>query len=132
MSKIDVIYCRVSTDEQSKDDKYSLDLQTDRCLDLLSRLNSDNEPKIFHEDYSGYEESRPELDKVKELINAGQVQRLLFLQVDRLSRKASHIDNLRDNYFIPHDIEVYSTDLNKWEWTPHQIYMQQQNNMLII
>lgn len=121
----DVIYTRVSTDEQGKDDKYSLDLQADRCLDLLSNIGSDNELKIFREDYSGYEESRPELNKVKGLMKAGQVQRLLFLRVDRLSRKSSHIDNLRENYFIPHDIEVYSTDLNKWEWTPHQIYMQQ-------
>lgn len=124
MSKFDVIYCRVSSDEQAGETKTSIPEQEARCRDYLSRIGCDN-IKVFQEDYSGFEFERPELDKIRMLIKEGKVHSITFLRVDRLSRQSGHLDQLREGYFRPYGIEVHSPgDLGKWEWTPSHIYLQ--------
>lgn len=121
---LDIAYARVSTDEQAKDGKTSLIEQESQCKERLHRLGYDN-IKVFLEDFSGYEYNRPELNKIKELITAGKVRSLCALRVDRLSRQAGHLDQLREAYFIPYDIEVHTCDaLGHWQWTPDSIFMQ--------
>lgn len=122
--KFDLIYVRVSTDEQAGENKSSLDEQEEKGQEFLARLGYDN-PKVFREDYSGFSFDRPELDKIKTLMAEDKVRSLTFWRVDRLTRKSGHLDQLRELYFMPHEIEVYSPfDLGKWEWTPSHIHMQ--------
>lgn len=123
MSKLNIIYSRVSTEEQASDSKTSLSDQTEKCRDYLAKLGYDNILE-FQEDHSGYDYNRPELDKVKELIQAGKVRSLTFLRVDRLTRQPGHLDELREGYFIKYNVEVHSTDLGAWTWAPSNVFMQ--------
>ena len=120
----DVIYSRVSTDEQAKDGKTSIGEQIEGCKNLLSNQGLTNF-KIFQEDFSGFEYDRPELDKIKELIADGKVRSFAVLRVDRLCRKVSVLEKLRDGYFKPLDIQVFSTDMGKWQWNPQQESLQE-------
>lgn len=124
MNKFDVIYCRVSTDEQAGETKTSIPEQEAKCRDSLNRIGYSN-IRVFQEDYSGFEFERPELDKIRNLIKEDKVRSITFLRVDRLSRQSGHLDQLREGYFRPYGIEVYSPgDLGKWEWTPSHIFLQ--------
>lgn len=73
MSQIDIIYCRVSTDEQTSNT--SLPEQEQSCKEYLTRLGYTNF-HIVKEDYSGFSfaSDRPELSKVLELIKSGKVR----------------------------------------------------------
>lgn len=124
MSKMDIIYCRVSTDEQAGEYKTSIPEQEQKCAEYLGRIGY-NHVHVFREDYSGYEFERPELDKIRALMKEGKVRSLTFLRVDRLGRQSGHLDQLRTGYFIPYGIEVHSVaDLGKWDWSPSHIYLQ--------
>lgn len=121
---LDIIYSRVSTDDQSRDDKVSLDEQIECCQEYLARMSLTNF-KVYREDHSGFEFDRPELDKIKALIEAKQVRSLTFLRVDRLTRKPAHLDQLRDRFLMPYQVQVHSPhDLGQWNWTPASIHMQ--------
>lgn len=121
---LDIIYSRVSTDEQAGENKTSQDEQIEKSKDYLTRLGLTNW-MVFKEDHSGFEYNRPELDKIKELIMQGKVRSLTFWRVDRISRKSGHMDQLREGYFMPFNVEVHSPfDLGKWLWTPSHVHMQ--------
>lgn len=123
MTKLDIIYTRVSTDEQATESKTSIPEQEAKCRDYLKPIGLSN-IQVFREDYSGFSFERPELDKIRKLIRENKVRSLTFLRVDRLNRQSGHLDQLREGYFIPFGVEVYSTDLGKWEWTPNHIFLQ--------
>ena len=123
MKLFDIIYARVSTSEQAKDDKVSLPEQEQKCREYLSKFGYDN-IKVFYEDYSGYDFERPQLDKIRELIERGRVRSLTFARVDRLSRKPGHLEQLREGWLIPFDVEVHSCDLNQWSWSSTHVYLQ--------
>lgn len=110
----DVVYCRVSTDEQTGNT--SLPDQETRCRDYLERLGLDN-VLVFKEDFSGFEQSRPELNKILDLMRQGKVRSFIALRVDRICRKIGILEALREQYFKPLGIEVHTLDLMRWQWT---------------
>ena len=121
---LDVVYARVSTDEQAGENKTSLDEQIEKSQDYLTRLGLTNF-LVFREDYSGFEYDRPKLNEIRELIQQGKVRSFTFWRVDRISRKSGHLEQLREGYFIPFNVEIHSPfDLGKWMWTPSHIHMQ--------
>lgn len=121
----DVIYARVSTDEQAKDGKTSIDEQIAACKPYLERLDLTNW-LVFKEDFSGFEEDRPELDKIKELIKAGKVRSFTALRVDRLCRKSGILERIRDGYFKPYGVQVHTVqDLGQWLWNPNHETLQE-------
>lgn len=111
---IDIIYCRVSTDDQTSNT--SLPDQESKCRDYLGRLGFDN-VMIFREDYSGFEFNRPELSKVLTLMRQGKVRSFTALRVDRICRSSGVLEQLREGYFKPLGIKVHTLDLMEWSWS---------------
>lgn len=119
----DIVYCRVSTDDQVSNT--SLPDQEAKCRDYLERLGLDN-VLVFKDDYSGFELNRPELKRVIDLMKQGKVRSFIALRVDRICRRTGILDELRERYFMPLGIQVYTLDLGEWQWTPAHIIIQNQ------
>lgn len=79
-----IIYARVSTDEQAESGT-SIDNQVDKSLAYAAALNM-NVVTIFKEDYSGKPLDRPELNKVRDMLRAGQADNLIVYKTNRLDR----------------------------------------------
>ena len=79
-----VIYSRVSSDDQA-DNGTSLDTQEARCL-ALAEAKGWEVVGVYREDYTGFEISRPELDKVRQRVRNDEVDVLLCFAVDRFTR----------------------------------------------
>lgn len=82
-----ILYCRVSTDEQSEG--CSLDIQ-ERYLRAQCLNRGDDVVDVYREDYSakGHELNRPEFKKLYTYCqkHRGEVDKVLFLRWDRYSR----------------------------------------------
>jgi len=115
MNKLDIIYCRVSTDEQVSNT--SLGQQEETCRAYIERVFDTPNILVLKEDYSGFERIRPELSKIIDLIRQGKVRSFTALRVDRICRKTGILEELRDRYFKPLGIEVHTLDLMRWQWT---------------
>lgn len=79
-----IIYARVSTDEQAESGT-SIDNQVEKSLAYAAALNM-NVVAIFKEDYSGKPLDRPELNKVRDMLRAGQADNLIVYKTNRLDR----------------------------------------------
>lgn len=79
-----IIYARVSTDEQAESGT-SIDNQVDKSLAYTAAQNM-NVVAIFKEDYSGKPLDRPELNKVRDMLRAGQADNLIVYKTNRLDR----------------------------------------------
>lgn len=79
-----IIYARVSTDEQAESGT-SIDNQVDKSLAYAAALNM-NVVAILKEDYSGKPLDRPELNKVRDMLRAGQADNLIVYKTNRLDR----------------------------------------------
>ena len=81
-----IVYCRVSSDEQTLGS--SLQVQEERIC-RYCEANGYNIIKVYKEDESAKTfEKRPEMMRIVDYIkkNKGKVQKLLFLRWDRFSR----------------------------------------------
>lgn len=83
--KTDVIYARYSSELQRSE---SIQDQVRRCRDGLDRMGIDHDhfEVVGDEAVSGTLESRPGLDRVKALIRAGRLGRLVVTEQSRLTR----------------------------------------------
>ena len=79
-----IIYARVSTDEQAETGT-SLNNQVERSLAYADALGL-KVVNIFREDYSGKTLERPELVKVRELLQNGQAEHVIAYKPNRLDR----------------------------------------------
>lgn len=123
MEKLDVVYGRVSTEDQTSNT--SLGDQEQKCIEYLTRLGLTN-IVVYKEDYSGFEFSRPELNKILDLMRQGKVRSFTSLRVDRISRKVGVLERLREQFFIPLEIKVHTLDLFEWNWSTAHVAMQDQ------
>jgi site-specific DNA recombinase len=82
------LYCRVSTDNQEREGT-SLQTQLDNCLAYCQGKDYDVSYR-FSEAYSGLSLERPELDKLRELIRAEQIDVVVVYSLDRLTRDPGH------------------------------------------
>jgi site-specific DNA recombinase len=85
------IYCRVSTKRQ-KEEGASLFTQQEQCL-AYAKQHSLEVPEqfIFTEDWTGATLDRPQLESVRSLVRAREIQALIVYSTDRLSRNPIHI-----------------------------------------
>lgn len=84
-----VVYARVSSEDQAKG--YSLPTQVEECLALAKREGyTVPEGYIFQEDITGTTLERPELRKVRELVNTKVIQAVIVHDPDRLARKLGY------------------------------------------
>src|SRR6266516_1371384 len=90
MSKLAAIYARVSSDRQ-KEDKTIASQTT--CLREYAQTQGYTVPpdRVFEDEgYSGATLARPGLERLRDLVSAGQVQAILVYGPDRLSRKYAY------------------------------------------
>jgi len=90
MSKLAAIYARVSSDRQ-KEDK-TIASQTTSLREYAQTQGYTVPPDWVFEDegYSGATLARPGLERLRDLVSAGQVQAILVHGPDRLSRKYAY------------------------------------------
>ncbi len=88
-----IIYCRVSTDEQAEHGT-SLNNQTEKSL-AYAESKGLNVIAIFKEDYTGTTLDRPELNKVRKMLQAGQADVLIAYNNKRLDRSKFGVNTLR-------------------------------------
>lgn len=81
-----IIYARVSTDEQAESGT-SIDNQVEKSLAYAAAHNLQvPEEFIFREDYTGKVLDRPELNKVRKLLQTGQADSVIVYKTNRLDR----------------------------------------------
>ena len=81
-----ILYARVSTDEQARSG-YSLAQQIEALRPYATREGYEVLEKIEDKGYSGANLARPGLDRVRDLVAAGDVDVVLAQDRDRLARK---------------------------------------------
>jgi len=100
------IYARVSSETQAKDG--TIDSQ----IEALRAYAKEHELTIIHEclddGYTGTQLIRPGLDHLRDLAQEGQIEAVLILSPDRLSRKQAHLLVLLDE-FKKRNIQVLFT-----------------------
>ncbi len=92
------VYVRVSTQRQAQ--SQTIEQQLDRLHQHIAQQGwTLNEAEIFRDDgYSGASLRRPGLDRLREAIRAGEVQRVLLTAPDRLARSFVHQVLLLDEF----------------------------------
>jgi site-specific DNA recombinase len=110
--KTAAIYCRVSTDNQEREGT-SLQTQLENCLAYCRGKGYDVAYR-FSEAYSGLSLERPEMDKLRELVRAEDIDAVVIYCLDRLSRNATHGVILRDELDKYHVLlESVTEDIDK-------------------
>ena len=120
MSRV-ILYCRVSTDEQSEG--CSLDMQ-ERYLRAYCLNNNHDVVDTYREDYSakGYELNRPEFKKVYDYCrkHSHDVDKVLFLRWDRYSRNVEFAFAYKRKLIDELGIEINAMespiDFNSGDW----------------
>ncbi len=102
------IYCRVSTDQQDREEGGSLDTQEKRCREYCRFENYDI-MEVYKDVASGGTMDRPSLRKLFEDAQSGKFQLIVVTKVDRFSR--SILDFLNTNEtLIKLGVEFYPVD----------------------
>lgn len=92
------IYCRVSTEDQEREGS-SLDSQKDACLLKARDLGYDvPQHSIFIETFSGLTVERPQLTKLRDKAKSSEIQAIIVLKPDRLSRVGEDILTLAKEF----------------------------------
>ena len=96
-----VLYARVSTKRQAEEDHYSLAQQLEALREYASREGYEILEAIEDKGYSGAHLARPGLDRVRDLVAAGDVDVVLAQDRDRLARKVV-LNGLLEEEFSKH------------------------------
>lgn len=99
-----VVYCRVSTKEQGKDDKPSLGQQEEKCRQYIG-LYEMYVGKVYTDVTSGGKWDRPGLQQLLADAAGGEIKRVVFLAIDRLGR------NLKDLLEIEEKLSTHGIGL---------------------
>jgi len=90
-----IIYARVSTDAQSKEDKLSIPDQVDKCV-AHARVRDWSVIEVVRESHTGADlDERPEMTRIRRMVAARGADVLLVWHPDRLSRDPDHRAVLR-------------------------------------
>ena len=84
-----VLYARVSTEDQIE--RYGLPTQLRACREHAEKLGLNILEEITDDGISGTIIDRPGLEAVRGMVRAGEVDVVMMLDVDRLSRELSHL-----------------------------------------
>lgn len=110
-----VIYARVSTDEQAEHG-YSLSSQIEACIEYAKQHDFEV-VATFQDSYSGAKLNRPELEKVRQLIEEKKTDVLIIYSSDRLTRNLAHLLILREQ-LKQSGVELHYVRRGKTEDTP--------------
>lgn len=99
------IYCRVSTEEQARPDRASLEVQQERAEAYCLAREWEVAGVYVDAGVSGAKADRPELSRLLGDAGEGKFQRVVFLKLDRLGR------NLRDLLNLSHRLDGYAVGI---------------------
>ena len=99
------VYTRVSSDEQAEHGT-SLITQRKACEDYAKQQGMAI-IRFFEEDYSGRFLDRPLLNKLRALIQTGELDGVVVHAMDRYTREPAHIDLLLDE-LAEHNVELHT------------------------
>lgn len=111
MTQRAAIYARVSTDEQAEHG-YSLQTQIDSCRKYAADNGFQVVAELREEGVSGAKLDRPELDKLRGMIDLKQLDAVIVHAADRLSRNLGHSILLREEWQRA-GIEIHYADRGK-------------------
>lgn len=98
MMKTAAIYCRVSTEEQSKEGT-SLESQLEACLaKAMAEQYQIPDDMVFTEKYSGLSLDRTELNKLRALVKSSPMDAIIAYTPDRLCRNGEDILTLAKEF----------------------------------
>ncbi len=107
MTKRAVLYARVSTDEQAKEDKTSIETQIEECRKYAERIGY---PIVaeFREDYTGTlpMADRPEGKKLTDMLTRREADAVIARRVNRLSRDVVDL-MVTARQWLRADIEIH-------------------------
>jgi DNA invertase Pin-like site-specific DNA recombinase len=107
MTKKVCLYCRTSTQNQSK----GLEAQ-ERALLSYCRANEIKDYVIFRDEgVSGTKSSRPELDRLMDLVRYGEVSSVFVYSFSRFARSTKHLVNVLEE-FNQYDVDFVSISEN--------------------
>lgn len=86
-----IVYARVSSDEQAENT--SLDNQVEKGIDYAKAHNM-RVIGVYREDYTGTTLDRPEMNKVRAMLQAGQADTLIIYNPSRLDRSKFGVNTL--------------------------------------
>jgi len=115
MSKRVVIYARVSGDEQAEKG-YSLPTQIENCHEY-AKAHDLTVTDVLQDDYSGFKIDRPELERLRGMVERGEVSAIIVHTADRWTRKVSHGQMLREELQRA-GVELHFVSRGKFENTP--------------
>ena len=101
---MDVLYARVSTEEQSVSG-YSIQAQIKACKDRYASMNITDVAEYIDDGYSGEFIERPALDRLRADMRAKKISRIMFYDPDRMSR------NLTVQLILADEIEKAEVEL---------------------
>lgn len=92
------LYCRVSTDEQAQQG-FSIDHQRERLIAYCHSQGWDDYRLYIDDGYTGTNLDRPELSRMLQHIEGGQIQTVVVYKLDRLSRRQKDALYLLEDVF---------------------------------
>jgi len=98
MDRITAIYARVSTERQADEGTIESQLDALRTFVLQQGWRVDTHHEFVDNGISGTTLDRPALDRLRDAIAAGQIQRVVVISPDRLSRNFVHQEYLREEW----------------------------------
>jgi len=98
MFRTTAIYARVSSDKQAREGTIESQLAALREFVARKGWRVDPDREFVDNGYSGATLARPALDRLRDEIACGQIQRVVVLSVDRLSRRFVHQALLREEW----------------------------------
>ena len=104
MKKLNVGYMRVSTEAQTE--KYGLDVQEDKIKELAKKRGVKIARWYVDGGYSGSNIQRPNIQKLLEDAEAGEIQAVYIYKLDRMSRDVVDTLTLVSKLLPKYNVEV--------------------------
>ncbi len=98
MDRITALYARVSSERQADEGTIESQLDALRTFAIQQGWTVDANHEFVDNGVSGATLDRPALDRLRDAIAAGEVQRVIVLSPDRLSRNFVHQEYLREEW----------------------------------
>jgi DNA invertase Pin-like site-specific DNA recombinase len=111
-------YTRVSTEEQARDG-VSLDAQQARIRAYAEAKGLSLSKVLADEGHTGKNLNRPAMRELLGLCERGQVDAVVVLKLDRLTRHTRHLLRVVEDVFLARDIELHSVSESLDTSTPH-------------
>jgi site-specific DNA recombinase len=120
------IYVRVSTEEQAKEEHYSIPAQEDNCLGEIARRQGEgwvHRRTFIDAGYTGRNIERPGLLELMKMVRRGEIQVVVVYKRERLIRDSALAAQVQ-SVFDYHGVRVLSHLEGMADASPHSVLMR--------